>query len=104
MKAIPVGLLVAVSLSLSTLSQNTRSVPPQMVHAQELRAQNEISSPPRAPDPSQLRSEAQQLALLAASIPPDLQDVNRGLMSKDLIQKLKQIEKLSRQLRTELRR
>lgn len=104
MKAIPVSLLVAVSLSLSTLSQNSRSVPPQMAHAQELRAQNEMSSPPRAPDQAQLRSKAQQLATLAASIPPDLQDVNRGLMSKDLIQKLKQIEKLSRQLRTELSR
>ncbi|HEY1676307.1 MAG TPA: hypothetical protein VGG04_01245 [Candidatus Sulfotelmatobacter sp.] len=102
MKAIPVALLVAVSLTLFSLSQNSRSIPPQMVHAQELRAQTEIGSQPRAPDPAALQNEARQLATLAASIPPDLQNVNKGLMSKDLIQKLKQIEKLSKQLRSGL--
>jgi hypothetical protein len=49
-----------------------------------------------------MRGEAEQLASLAASVPPDVQNANKGLMSKDLIQKLKQIEKLSKHLRSEL--
>lgn len=102
MKPIRVGLLVAVSLTLSGSSQNSRSVPPQILHAQELQIQNETDSQPRSPNPVELRNEAQQLAALAASIPPDVQNANKGRLSKDLIRKLKDIEKLSKHLRSEL--
>jgi hypothetical protein len=80
-----------------------------MRHAQELEAQSDKDFPlPRAArshiSSQALQHEAAQLADLAASIPPDLQNVSKGLMDKDLVQKLKQIEKLSKHLRNELDR
>jgi hypothetical protein len=76
-----------------------------MRHAQELEAQNEAGEQQtarRSADPLALQKEAEQLAQLAASVPPDVQNVRRGLLEKDLIQKLKQIEKLSKHLRDHL--
>ncbi len=76
-----------------------------MRHAQELQTQNETSiSRQNTPNPESLRAAADELARLAQSIPVDIQRVNKGLLSKDLAQKLKQIEKLSKRLRTELNR
>jgi len=98
-----VAVLAVVLFVLLCQSQSPRSIPSPMRHAQELQAQNES---PHAlsltADPSAVRGEADQLANLAASIPSDIQNANKGLMSKDLILKLKQIEKLSRHLRGEL--
>ncbi len=59
------------------------------------------TQPPRV-DPAQLQLEAAELAKLAQSIQPDIKDVTRGLLRKDVIEKLKQIEKLSKRLRSEL--
>jgi hypothetical protein len=90
---------------LLAMSQSPRAVPAHLRHAQELQAQNErIPAGPvhSTVDAEGLRIEADQLAKLAASVPTDIQNVNQGLLSKDLAQKLKQIEKLSKHLRTEL--
>ncbi|MFZ0731255.1 MAG: hypothetical protein WAM79_02910 [Candidatus Sulfotelmatobacter sp.] len=103
MKVTLVPLLVVFFLGLLCLSQ-TQSVPPQMRHAQELQAGNERDFSRARVDPVVLRKEADQLAALAGTIPPDVQNINKGLLSKDLIQKLKQIEKLSKHLRSELDR
>jgi hypothetical protein len=80
-----------------------------MRHAQELETQNDKGFP--SPDSSQpaidtlaLQRDADQLAALAASVPPGVKNVNRGLLAKDMLQKLKQIEKLSKHLRSELGR
>jgi hypothetical protein len=80
-----------------------------MRHAQELEQQNERGFPP--PDPSrrslsitQLNTEAAQLAELAASVPQGVQNAGMGLLERDLLEKLKRIEKLSKHLRTELDR
>jgi hypothetical protein len=48
--------------------------------------------------------DAQELAELSASIPADVKLVNRGLLPKDLVEKLKRVEKLSKHLRSELTR
>jgi hypothetical protein len=50
----------------------------------------------------QLQREADDLARAAQSIPTDVADVRKGMLPKDIIQKLKQIEKLSKRLRGEL--
>ena len=50
----------------------------------------------------QLQREADDLARTAQTIPSDVADVRRGTLPKDIIQKLKQIEKLSKRLRSEL--
>jgi hypothetical protein len=97
---------VALSLAVLCMAQNTRSVPPGLRHAQELEAQNERPSEPISlrVDAASLRREADELASLAASVPPGVQNLSKGLLEKDLVQKLKQIEKLSKHLRGELAR
>jgi hypothetical protein len=76
-----------------------------MRHAQELERQNESVAPPairRSVDPVTLENQANQLADLAASMPQAVENANKGVLEKDLIQRLKRIEKLAKQLRSQL--
>lgn len=57
---------------------------------------------PRHVDPIQLQREADELSALAESVPADIKTVNNGILPKDLLPKLKRIEKLSKRLRSEL--
>jgi hypothetical protein len=57
-----------------------------------------------AVDKDKVRHDAQELAELSASIPADVDRVNRGLLPKDVLEKLKRVEKLSKQLRNDLTR
>lgn len=65
--------------------------------------------PIQAPQPvkpkfdfAQATRDAEELAGLAKEIPPGVDQANKGLVSKDLNDRLKRIEKLSKQLRREL--
>ena len=49
-----------------------------------------------------LDEEAEELARLAQSVPEDVGQIAQGKISKDFIEKLKRIEKLSKRLRGEL--
>jgi hypothetical protein len=49
-----------------------------------------------------LQQEADDLARTAQTIPTDVAGVRRGTLPKDIIEKLKRIEKLSKRLRSEL--
>jgi hypothetical protein len=49
-----------------------------------------------------LQVDADDLARTAQTIPTDVADVRRGTLPKDMIDKLKRIEKLSKRLRSEL--
>ena len=100
---VTVSLAVMLVLSLSCMAQNSRMLPPQMRHAQELQAQNE-SMDSHPVDTQALAREADELATLAASVRPDVHNLSRGILAKDLAQKLKQIEKLSKHLRSEVTR
>jgi len=51
---------------------------------------------------TQLQKEADELARTAETIPSDITSIRKGMLPKDMIQKLKQIEKMSKHLRTEL--
>ncbi|HUA17068.1 MAG TPA: hypothetical protein VMG31_17365 [Verrucomicrobiae bacterium] len=53
-------------------------------------------------DLMELQRQADDLARTAQTIPVDMESVRRGVLPKDVIQKLKQIEKLSKRLRSEL--
>jgi hypothetical protein len=53
-------------------------------------------------DPLKLQQEADDLARTAQTIPSDVASVRRGALPKDTIQKLREIEKLSKRLRNEL--
>jgi len=64
------------------------------------------AGPARAAAPrasaAQLKRDAEELAKLAEQIPPGVEQANKGVISKDLNDRLKRIEKLSKQLRREL--
>ena len=53
-------------------------------------------------DPAHLRQQAQQLLQLSQEIQPEIESVNHGVLPKETIAKLKQIEKLSKSLRSQL--
>ena len=50
----------------------------------------------------QLQKDVKELSDLCASIPPDMDGVKQGVMSKDVLEKLKLVEKLSKRVREEL--
>jgi hypothetical protein len=51
---------------------------------------------------AQLRLDAKELLDLCQSLQVDIEQVNRGMLPKDTVLKLKRIEKLSKQLRSEV--
>jgi hypothetical protein len=53
---------------------------------------------------AKVKQQADELAKLAQSIPPDVNKVAAGQLPKDLIARLKQIEKLSKELRNQISR
>ena len=102
-------LLVLIVLLFSPAQPLTQSVPPGLREAQraEDRAQrNEV--PPQVqrlgPDPDKLKRDAEELASLAQSIPKDINQATKGILPGDLAPKLKKIEKLAKELRSQLTR
>jgi hypothetical protein len=97
--SIPLMLGFFVTLAIPQ-ARNNYPKPPQPLD----RATTEKSSasPSRHIDMAQLEREAEDLARTAQTIPSDVANVRKGMMPKDVIDKLKQIEKLSKRLRTEL--
>lgn len=53
-------------------------------------------------DAAQAQRNARELAALAEKIPPEVEQASKNVLSKDLIQQLKQIEKLAKRLRAQL--
>jgi hypothetical protein len=53
-------------------------------------------------DPRQRQKNAAELARLAESLPADIEQVNRGILPKDVADKLTRIERLSKELHGEL--
>jgi hypothetical protein len=58
-------------------------------------------SPPK-PNTAAMEQEARELADLAATVPGDVEQLKKGLLPKDVLDKLKRIEKLSKQLRSQV--
>lgn len=82
-------------------------IPPGIRQADKAEAQTEKNIPPpmtqRAhTDYAKARDEAAELSKLAETIPADVDQAAKGLLSKDVIEKLKRIEKLSKSLRGQL--
>ncbi len=95
--------LVAV---LSARSQ-TRPRPPGLEQAAQAEQQADKSIPPPTAqrthiDFTKLRQDADDLARIAQTIPEDVASVQKGMLPKDMVEKLKQIEKLSRRLRGQI--
>jgi hypothetical protein len=90
-------LLIAVPLP----SQNVN-----VKHPEEFQVQKQLS-----PDDMrarvanlQLQKDVKELAELCASIPSDMNGLKQGLMSQDVLEKLKRVEKLSKRVREQLTR
>ena len=103
--------LVLASVLLSTLAMGgQRRIHPGNVTV--LNTWDTLDNPPQAQATAERKAEyaarlhkdAQELARLAQLIPSEVQQVKNGLLPKDLDGQLKQIEKLSKQLRREISR
>ena len=97
---IPV-LLILLSASASP-QRPTYPKPPQSMEPDQTGPPAPPTNFPRRIDLRQLQKEADDLALTAQTIPGDVASVRKGMLPKDIIQKLKQIEKLSKHLRSQL--
>ena len=53
-------------------------------------------------DTRELKKDADELARLSQSVLVDIEAVSRGVVSKDLNEKLRRIEKLSKRLRSQI--
>jgi hypothetical protein len=62
----------------------------------------EMPTIPKQIDLVRLHDDARALATAAGSIPADVESVSKGMLPRDILEKLKQIEKLSKRLRNEL--
>ena len=89
---------------------NGPTIPPPAPHTEPTRDPLPVDQPPvvvRVEQRQRLNSEkvkqqADELAKLAQSIPPDINKVTGGQLPKDLVARLKQIEKLSKELRNQI--
>ena len=99
-------LLVAASVAAHAQSAPIR---PGIRQADQAESQTEKNLPPPSNsrtriDLAKVSQDADELARIAQTIPPDVASVQRGILPKDVLEKLKQIEKLSKRLRGELER
>jgi len=78
------------------------SPPPPSLDPEHTNATPEQTTLTKHFDLLQLQKEADDLARTAQTIPSDVASMRKGMLPKDVVQKLKQIEKLSKRLRTEL--
>ena len=97
-------LVTAVILSVPAAVPQTGShhfpTPPE-----PLDPQHEKQPPPsltRHVDFAEVEKQADELARTAQTIPADVSSIRKGMLPKDALEKLKQIEKLSKRLRGEL--
>jgi hypothetical protein len=100
------AIAAALSLSAGLWSQTGTPIPPGHTAANRAtrQAENvEAPAPPvRSVTAAQVLQQADELASLAQQVRADTEQATKGLLAKDLKDKLKRIEKLSKQLREEL--
>ena len=102
-----VALFAALSLGSQLAAPQTRSTkppdpPPRLGPDPTAPDATQAATPALRMNLAQVREEAAELARTAQSIPNDVESVRKGMLPKDTITKLKQIEKLSKHLRSEL--
>ena len=76
--------------------------PPPTMDNSRVPATDKQATPARHADLAQAQREADDLARISQTIPADVTKIREGMLPKDVIEKLKQIEKISKRLRTEL--
>jgi len=101
--------LLALLFAILSEAQSARPRPPGIRQAEQAETQGEKNIPPpqsQLPvvDIPKLQRDANELAAVSQSIPSDVGRIAQGTLPKDFIPKLKQIEKLSKRLRTAITR
>jgi hypothetical protein len=81
-------------------------IPPGVKEGED-KINNQQTDPPTKPrrippDPAKLQSEAVELRDLANALPAAVDQVSKGMMPKDLGENLKKIEKLAKQLHSQV--
>jgi hypothetical protein len=92
------GLLLVVGTS-PVRSQSVNMEHPHDIYAQKVSSPEEIRS--RVAN-VQLQKDAKELAELCSTIQSDMDEVRKGLLSQDILKKLKRVEKLSKSVREKL--
>ncbi len=100
-------LLSCLALAQSSSPPPGYAIPPGYGEADRQEQELEKATAPhmrQAPRPSfaEMQRNANELASLSRTIPPDIELTAKGLLAKDLASRLKKIEKLAKQLRNEL--
>jgi len=96
-------------LAASTSAQTGRPVPAGVHQADQAQDQFERNSVPPlkqrpAMDMAKLKHYADELAAVAQTVPQEVDQTTKGLLPKDLSDKLKRIEKLAKELRSQIYR
>ena len=94
-------------LTIPALTQQSGMMTPQLPGRNWTLAPSVRPEPPREADLRLLRlqaihEDAQHLSALSISLQSDLQQLQKGMLPKDLADNLKKIEKLSKKLRLEV--
>src|SRR5580693_1533357 len=89
------------------LFAQSRPIPPGIRQADQVDAQSQRNLPPPSNerttvDLAKLKHDSDELAALAQMVPPEIDQTTKGVLHKDLSEKLKRIEKLAKQLRNQL--
>ena len=89
------------------VQDQSHPLPPGVRQADQAETQNEKNIPPPVSlrthiDFARLDRDAADLSALAQTIPGDVDSVRRGMLPKDTLDKLKQIEKLAKHLRSQI--
>jgi hypothetical protein len=102
--------LFAALFAPSLTPSQVKAVPPGVRQADQAESQTESRIPPPAAaqsirvDLAKLQKDADDLARIAQTIPLDVSSIQKGLLPKDMGEKLRQIEKLSKHLRSQINR
>ncbi len=100
--------LLACALGAAGQTQQEQ-VPPGITRAQRAEQKGRADMPPplpphvNLPSAQDLKRDADELSRLAQQIPGEVEALNKGVLNKELDAQLKQIEKLSKKLRQEVR-
>jgi hypothetical protein len=99
-------LRAVILLSLFPVAANSQHSKPAGIPAGDTLANQQIE-PPMKPGPRQINidqvnSEIEELRRLANGLPTQIDQVTKGQLPKDLSENLKRIEKLAKQLRSQI--
>jgi hypothetical protein len=102
-------LLATLILSTASASAGAQSAPirPGIRQADQAETQTDKNIPPPSTTQAKINlakigQEADELSSIAQTIPADVAIVRNGMLPKEVLQKLRQIEKLSKHLRSQL--